>query len=105
MIRASRQEVRASAVGARIFQRFAPKCEPKIQLWPNVWRRPTLLHEGIQRSTHPRQFYLRECHDRYATFCKFTVCALRLTLRHFLMASKIAARLSMLGLPLDDSIL
>lgn len=87
------------------FNALARNAEPKIQLWPNVWRRPTLLHEGIQRSTHSRKFYLRERHDRYATFCKFTVCALRLTLRHFLIASKIAARLSMLGLPLGDSIL
>ena len=87
------------------FNALPRNAEPKIQLWPNVWRRPTLLHEGIQRFTHSRQLYLRERHDRYATFCKFTVCALRLTLRHFLMASKIAAKLSMLGLPLDDSIL
>jgi hypothetical protein len=79
--------------------------EPKIQLRPNVWRRPTLLHEGIQRSTHSRQLDLSERHGRYATLRRFTVCALRLTLRHFLIASKIAARLSMLGLPLADSIL
>jgi hypothetical protein len=40
----------------------------------------------------------------YVTFWKLTVWALSSTFRRFLIASKIAARLSMLGLPLGDSI-
>ena len=52
--------------------------KPKIQLRTNVWRRTTPLHEGIQRSTHSRKFYLSERHGRYATFCKLTVFTLKL---------------------------
>jgi hypothetical protein len=63
----------------------------------NVWRRPPPLHEGIHRLAHSRPLDLSERHDRYSTLCKFTVWALRPTLRHFLIASKIAARLSIIG--------
>lgn len=47
--------------------------EPKIQLGADLWRRPTLLHKGIHRFTDSRLLDLGERHDRYATFCKFTV--------------------------------
>jgi hypothetical protein len=42
-------------------------------------------------------------HAAQATFCKVTDRALRLTLRLFQIASKIAAKLSMLGFPFGDS--
>jgi addiction module HigA family antidote len=62
------------------------------------------MNESIALCTRASSI-LSKRHDCYATFCKFTVWALRLTLRHFLIASKIAAKLSMLGLPFGDSIL
>jgi hypothetical protein len=36
-------------------------------LGPNVWRRPTQLHEGIHRFTHSRKLDLSERHERHAT--------------------------------------
>jgi len=74
------------------------------QLLSNMRRRPALLHQRIHGPLNSRLFNLRERHRRYATFRKSTVWALMPTLRRFRMASKIAARLSMLGLPLGDSI-
>ena len=86
------------------FNALPDNTEAKIQLRANVWRGSTLLHEGIHCPAYSRQLNLSERHGRYATFCKLTVWALSPTLRHFLTALKIAARLSMLGLPLGDSI-
>jgi len=78
--------------------------EAEVQFRTNMRRRPTLFHQGIHGPVYSRQLNLRERHDRYATFRKSTVWALMPTLRRFLTAPKIAARLSILGLPLGDSI-
>jgi len=76
----------------------------EVQLRANMRRRPTLFHQGVHGPVYSRQFKLRERHRRYATFRRSIVWALMPTLRRFLTAPKIAARLSMLGLPLEDSI-
>jgi len=78
--------------------------EAEVQFRTDMRRRPTPFHKGVHGPVYSGELNLRERHRRYAVFRKSTVWALMPTLRRFLTAPKIAARLSMLGLPLGDSI-